>query len=339
MQFEKNIMSEAIGEDISWKCGLPGWKKVVIQRKSGKTKGKYDVYIISPEGRKFRSRVELQRYMLTVRNTLSIEKVDFKVPNSLADLQKPHQSAVEIFCGSEGVFDESKREEFTQLKENQHDMKSPYFAKKNKRSNSQKRQSYSAKRRRIKTLSSSSYKDATKPDIKRSRRSKSNGAKTCKMARKRTPGTTKHLRHSTKRKSTDQTESLGAVVSTKRFKLESNQSDSTPFFTSDYFKSSDPQSKLVPSWIPPKSPFNLIQESLFHDPWKLLIAAIFLNRTKGGKAIPVMWEFFKRFPNPEVTRMADWRQIAGTLRERLLSRQSKHDKQIITNDLAERFPL
>lgn len=35
------------------------------------------------------------------------------------------------------------------------------------------------------------------------------------------------------------------------------------------------------SWIPPRSPFNLVQENLFHDPWKLLVATIFLNRTTG----------------------------------------------------------
>lgn len=39
--------------------------------------------------------------------------------------------------------------------------------------------------------------------------------------------------------------------------------------------------KLRNSWVPPRSPYNLVQESLFHDPWKLLVAAIFLNRTTG----------------------------------------------------------
>ena len=35
------------------------------------------------------------------------------------------------------------------------------------------------------------------------------------------------------------------------------------------------------TWTPPKSPYNLVQESLFHNPWKLLVATIFLNRTTG----------------------------------------------------------
>ena len=36
------------------------------------------------------------------------------------------------------------------------------------------------------------------------------------------------------------------------------------------------------NYVPPRSPFNLVQESLFHDPWKLLVATIFLNRTAGN---------------------------------------------------------
>ncbi len=42
------------------------------------------------------------------------------------------------------------------------------------------------------------------------------------------------------------------------------------------------QTKTMPwIWIPPRSPYNLVQESLFHDPWKLLVSTVFLNRTTG----------------------------------------------------------
>ncbi|XP_072176784.1 uncharacterized protein [Diadema setosum] len=66
-------------------------------------------------------------------------------------------------------------------------------------------------------------------------------------------------------------------------------------------------------WTPPRSPYNLLQESLFHDPWKLLVGTIFLNRTTGKKAIPVVWEFFKKWDTPEKTREADWKEIADLL--------------------------
>ena len=36
-----------------------------------------------------------------------------------------------------------------------------------------------------------------------------------------------------------------------------------------------------PDFVPPKSPHSLVQEQLYTDPWKLLVATIFLNRTTG----------------------------------------------------------
>lgn len=35
------------------------------------------------------------------------------------------------------------------------------------------------------------------------------------------------------------------------------------------------------SWIPPPSPYGLVQEKLFDDPWKTLVATVFLTRTTG----------------------------------------------------------
>ncbi|TRZ01212.1 hypothetical protein DNTS_004390, partial [Danionella cerebrum] len=89
--------------------------------------------------------------------------------------------------------------------------------------------------------------------------------------------------------------------------------------TSPYFnrRKSDlpaPQRKLYRKWTPPRSPFKLIQETLFHDPWKLLVATIFLNKTRGKKAIPVLLEFFQAFPSAAATRRSDWRTIAPLLK-------------------------
>ena len=38
----------------------------------------------------------------------------------------------------------------------------------------------------------------------------------------------------------------------------------------------DPRVSL---WEPPQSPFGLIEEQLFGNPWKLLVACILLNKT------------------------------------------------------------
>ena len=307
-------------------AGVPGWKKLVTQRKSGKTKGRFDVCIISPEGRKFRSRVELQRHLSSCSNegtgSLSIENFNFEVSSSFAD---PHESSVHISIESRQSGEISKEEEshqeveikdkFTKLtSKSQDQLTSPYFSKTKR-----------LKRRRCESLSTDLSRDAYKPGSKRSRSRKATGKEISrrklvkiKMAGKQTQGTSKHPKLSTKqklRKSKTSTPitmlDIGSSENDVKL-LRVHESVSTAV-SSIYFKPSvlSHKSQLARNWIPPKSPFNLIQESLFHDPWKLLIATIFLNRTSGSKAIPVMWDFFKRYPNPEITRMADWKQIAG----------------------------
>ncbi|XP_045145981.1 methyl-CpG-binding domain protein 4 isoform X2 [Echinops telfairi] len=88
------------------------------------------------------------------------------------------------------------------------------------------------------------------------------------------------------------------------------------YFSSKYNKEalSPPRRKAFKKWTPPRSPFNLVQETLFHDPWKLLIATIFLNRTSGKMAIPVLWEFLEKYPSAEVARSADWRDVSELLK-------------------------
>ena len=39
--------------------------------------------------------------------------------------------------------------------------------------------------------------------------------------------------------------------------------------------------QVVPGWVPPASPFGLIQEALWKEPWKLLVACMLLNKTAG----------------------------------------------------------
>ncbi|BFZ08170.1 hypothetical protein BsWGS_11209 [Bradybaena similaris] len=87
---------------------------------------------------------------------------------------------------------------------------------------------------------------------------------------------------------------------------------------SKYFRTCDqrlpiPKLRRDEKWIPPRSPFCLVQESLFHDPWKLLVAAIFLNKTTGRQAIPTLWKFLNHYPTPEQARDADEETVANIL--------------------------
>tara|TARA_Y100000296_G_C4998874_1_gene169147 strand:+ start:63 stop:494 length:432 start_codon:yes stop_codon:yes gene_type:complete len=77
-------------------------------------------------------------------------------------------------------------------------------------------------------------------------------------------------------------------------------------------------------WTPPTSPYNLIQEQLHHDPWKIFVACIFCNLTKRVDAEPFMWEFFERYPTPDDASHADTSEIEKMIQPLGLSqRRSK----------------
>lgn len=90
----------------------------------------------------------------------------------------------------------------------------------------------------------------------------------------------------------------------------------SPYFSGKTLKDgiSPPRRKAFKKWTPPRSPYNLVQETLFHDPWKLLVATIFLNKTSGKMAIPVLWQFFERYQSAEVAREAEWKPMSEILR-------------------------
>ena len=58
-------------------------------------------------------------------------------------------------------------------------------------------------------------------------------------------------------------------------------------------------------WNPPKSPYDLIQEHLWHDPWKIFVACIFCNLTRRVDAEPYIWKFFEIYPDAKSASEAD----------------------------------
>ncbi|KAK0516360.1 hypothetical protein JMJ35_000963 [Cladonia borealis] len=74
----------------------------------------------------------------------------------------------------------------------------------------------------------------------------------------------------------------------------------SPYFTSPSktnFKASD---KLSCIPFPPlqATSFGLVQETLAHDPFRLLVAVIFLNKTRGHVALPVFYQLMESYPTP-----------------------------------------
>ena len=52
-------------------------------------------------------------------------------------------------------------------------------------------------------------------------------------------------------------------------------------------------------WSPPRSPFGLLEEILWEDEWKLLVACMMLNCTTRLQVDRVLWRLFTLIPTPE----------------------------------------
>ena len=59
------------------------------------------------------------------------------------------------------------------------------------------------------------------------------------------------------------------------------------------------------TWIPPKSPFDLLQERYWPDDWKILIVCLLLNQTSRKQVEPIIGDFFDRWPDASTAASAD----------------------------------
>lgn len=97
-----------------------------------------------------------------------------------------------------------------------------------------------------------------------------------------------------KRKLTERKkDDAGHEVVKKLIRPDSDRSKSSPAEKSSIVKITpkfEPPLDLIPAhrdarvpltWDPPRSPYRLVQEYLYKDPWKLLVSTIFLNKTTG----------------------------------------------------------
>lgn len=85
-------------------------------------------------------------------------------------------------------------------------------------------------------------------------------------------------------------------------------------------------------WSPPVSPFGLIQEKLFKDPWKLLVATIFLNKTNAKVALPLLDVFFKTYPTPEAILVTEEPVLAALLQPMGLNNTRAHKLKRFTQE-------
>lgn len=60
--------------------------------------------------------------------------------------------------------------------------------------------------------------------------------------------------------------------------------------------------------------FGLMQERLYHDPFRLLIATIFLNRTRGEQAMPVFFQLMEQYPTVDDLAAANVEDVVEIIR-------------------------
>ena len=66
-------------------CPVPGWERIVCQRKSGKTAGKIDIYFVNPDGKRLRSRREISRYLKKNDLDIPLELFRFRTGRNVAE--------------------------------------------------------------------------------------------------------------------------------------------------------------------------------------------------------------------------------------------------------------
>tara|TARA_B100000212_G_scaffold339996_1_gene319577 strand:+ start:584 stop:1009 length:426 start_codon:yes stop_codon:yes gene_type:complete len=67
-------------------------------------------------------------------------------------------------------------------------------------------------------------------------------------------------------------------------------------------------------WIPPKSPFDLLQERYWPDDWKILVVCLLLNQTSRKQVEPMIEKFFKRWPDARTATLANEDEMREVLR-------------------------
>jgi methyl-CpG-binding domain protein 4 len=68
------------------------------------------------------------------------------------------------------------------------------------------------------------------------------------------------------------------------------------------------------SWIPPKSPYILLQELYVPDEWRVLVCCLLLNQTSRKQVDPMINELFERYPDAKAMTTAKEEVLHGLLK-------------------------
>ena len=67
-------------------------------------------------------------------------------------------------------------------------------------------------------------------------------------------------------------------------------------------------------WIPPKSPYDLLQERFWPNEWKILVVCLMLNQTSRKQVEPMIEAFFEKYPDPDAVLRASESKLFSILK-------------------------
>lgn len=332
----------------------PGWSREVRQRKTGKTAGKIDVYITSPHGQTFRSKASLHEFLKTNREeNFDISLFDFSPTAKGATNQSSFPNRTKIKSEKKVTNNYKKKlmqwqEELTikpntELLSNNCDKKYKEDDPDTSNENTSIEPAFESEiisspnrggllKEKLLKLTGAKDEDPAlfPPSVPclcvqpASERETEQDVALIHDESDKKPISEVRIANSSSPDLEEQVLLPGVPDgshtpvrnSQKKNKKFEDKRKTSPYFSPRSIRDcpSPPKRKVFKKWTPPRSPFNLVQETLFHDPWKLLIATIFLNKTSGKVAIPLLWQFFERYPTADVAQKADWKPMSEMIK-------------------------
>ncbi|XP_067015273.2 methyl-CpG-binding domain protein 4-like [Anabrus simplex] len=311
-------ISDSEHERLLEDANLPeGWVRRVVQRKTGASAGKFDVYIYSPAGKKFRSRNELRAFLEKEESPLNINQFNFSVR------RRASISEYSLKSTGTGATDAQNGDE-----------KPPHYQKTKRVSENEV-----LHRRKIQKVNDSQeFRDKKGVDWIGGEVENlvcTPALLPTLMKESEFEGETSHLDgggenvNENVSGTTDGTSGQDDIVTNhcegggtpslnnleeqeKNEKISNSVNVEMNNIQPEVTGTDNPgvhKSRHV-KWTPPRSPFNLIQETLYHDPWQLLIATIFLNKTSCEVAVPLIWTFLEMWATPQALLAADVNDVA-----------------------------
>ncbi|XP_035205538.1 methyl-CpG-binding domain protein 4-like isoform X1 [Stegodyphus dumicola] len=284
-----------------------GWRKEIRKRKKGRTAGRHDVYFYSPSNEVFRSKRGLQKYLEESKSDLRITDFDFSWNNGISCSLKEINSS-KPGNGKDNLKDPNAEnsKEFLQMCEEKTALEfdNTDFICKHKELKELQENFSEIDTRNTNFEEQNLICHSTKDDVM------------CIAAKELLNAEDVEFSEEQNYFSECKSEVLIQKKSSPYFKKKMCLEKEVP----NYFRSGN-------KWIPPRSPFNLIQEDLYHDPWKMLIATICLQKTAGGSVKKVLSDFFKKYPTPNILLQAQPSEISKCLQT--LGLQDKKAKIIL----------